>query len=111
VTASNACHSYIDTATIGNKVCDITVPNIISLSSTAGNNLFFVQYDGIEFFTCTILNRWGNEIYEYYDPAGTWDGKTQGGTLVEDGTYFYIIKAQFYGGEEVTKQGFVQVYH
>jgi len=111
VTASNACHSYSDTATIGNMVCDITVPNIISLSSTAGNNLFFVQYDGIEFFTCTILNRWGNIIYEYYDPAGTWDGKTQGGIPVEEGTYFYIIKAQFYGGEEVTKQGFVQVYH
>ena len=69
-------------------------------------------YYGFHFITSLdILNRWGNLIYEYYDPAGTWDGKTQGGTLVEEGTYFYIIKAQFYGGEEITKQGFVQVVH
>lgn len=109
VTGYNVCHSYSDTATIEVKVCDIEAPNIISLSSTVGNNIFFVQYEGIEEFTCTILNRWGNKIYEYYDPAGGWDGKIEGGTVVEEGTYFYIIKAQFYGGEEVTKQGFVQV--
>jgi hypothetical protein len=109
VTGYNVCHSHTDTATIQVKVCDIEAPNIISLSSTVGNNTFFVQYEGIEKFTCTIVNRWGNKIYEYYDPAGGWDGRTEGGTVVEEGTYFYIIKAQFYGGEEVTKQGFVQV--
>lgn len=109
VTGYNVCHSYSDTATIQVKKCDIEAPNVISLSSTVGNNIFFVQYEGIEKFTCTIVNRWGNKIYEYYDPAGGWDGKTEGGTVVEEGTYFYIIKAQFYGGEEITKQGFVQV--
>lgn len=109
VTASNICHTHIDTATIGVKVCDIEAPNVISLSSLVGNNAFFVQYEGVAEFNCVILNRWGNKIYEYSDPAGKWDGKTQGGTLVEEGTYFYIIKATFEGGEEVTKQGFVQV--
>jgi subtilisin-like proprotein convertase family protein len=109
VTASNICHTHIDTATIGVKVCEIEAPNVISLSSLAGNNAFFVQYEGVSEFNCVILNRWGNKIYEYSDPAGKWDGKTQGGTLVEEGTYFYIIKAIFEGGEEVTKQGFVQV--
>lgn len=111
VTASNVCHTISDTSTIGVKLCDIIAPNIISLSSTVGNNIFFVQYDGVEIFNCTILNRWGNTIYEYTDPAGGWDGRTQDGKIVEEGTYFYIIKAQFYGGEEVTKHGFVQVRH
>lgn len=109
VTASNICHTHVDTATIGVKVCDIEAPNVISLSSLVGNNAFFVQYEGVSEFNCVILNRWGNKIYEYSDPAGKWDGKTQGGTLVEEGTYFYIIKATFEGGEEVTKQGFVEV--
>lgn len=110
VTASNICHTHVDTATIGVKVCEIEAPNIISLSSLVGNNAFFVQYEGVAEFNCVILNRWGNKIYEYSDPAGKWDGKTQGGTLVEEGTYFYIIKATFEGSdEEVTKQGFVQV--
>ncbi|MBI3239215.1 MAG: gliding motility-associated C-terminal domain-containing protein, partial [Flavobacteriia bacterium] len=42
--------------------------------------------------------------------AGGWDGRTKGGDFVEDGTYFYIIKAKLESGEELTKQGFVQVY-
>lgn len=111
VTASNICHNYIDVSTIGVKVCEIVAPNVIVLSSLVGNNAFFVQYEGVETFECTILNRWGNKVYEFFDPAGNWDGRTMGGTTVEEGTYFYIIKAKFYGGEEVTKQGFVQVIH
>jgi subtilisin-like proprotein convertase family protein len=109
VTASNVCHTHSDTATVDVKVCEIEVPNIISLSSSVGNELFFVDYEGIATFNCVILNRWGNKIYEYTDPSGTWDGRTQNGTLVEEGTYFYMIKATFEGGEEVEKQGFVQV--
>ncbi|MEN9997332.1 MAG: hypothetical protein RI922_322 [Bacteroidota bacterium] len=109
VTGSNECYTIIDTATIGNKICSLIAPNIVSLSSTVGNNIFFVQYDGIAEFNCSILNRWGNVIYEYSDPAGGWDGKTSGGDLVDEGTYFYIIKATFEGGREVTEHGFVQL--
>ena len=109
VTGSNICHTHVDTSTIGIKVCDIEAPNIIVLSSLAGNGAFFVQYEGVAQFECSILNRWGNTIYNYSDPSGKWDGRTNGGDLVAEGTYFYIIKATFEGGEEVTKQGFVQV--
>ncbi|MEN9398973.1 MAG: hypothetical protein RL632_74, partial [Bacteroidota bacterium] len=109
VTASNICHTYTDTATIGVKICDIEVPNIIVLSSLAGNEAFYVTFDGVADFDCVILNRWGDKIYEYTDPLGKWDGKTSGGKLVEEGTYFYIIKATFEGGNDVIKQGFVQV--
>ncbi|MBI3239559.1 MAG: gliding motility-associated C-terminal domain-containing protein [Flavobacteriia bacterium] len=111
VTSSNECYTHTDTATIGNKVCDIAVPNIMVLSSTSGNNLFFIEYAGVKSFECTILNRWGNTIYEYNNPAGSWDGKTKSGDLVDEGTYFYMIKAELESGEELTKQGFVQVYH
>ena len=108
-TISNICYSYSDTATIGNKVCEITAPNIVLLSSQAGNNTFFVNYSGLESFNCVITNRWGNLIYEYSDPAGFWDGKTQGGTLVEEGVYFYKIEARFLGGEDVKLHGFVHL--
>jgi hypothetical protein len=112
VTGSNVCHSYSDTATIEVQICSIDAPNVISLSSTVGNNTWFVEYEGVETFNCTILNRWGNKIYEFIDPAGSWDGRTTGGDVVEEGTYFYIIKAKFFGSEEeITKQGFVQVKH
>jgi subtilisin-like proprotein convertase family protein len=109
VTGSNSCYDTTITAEVIVINCNLEVPNIISLSSTAGNDVFYVKYEGIEEFDCVIMNRWGNKIYEYQDPAGKWDGYTQKGTLVEEGTYFYLIKAKFYGGEEVVKHGFVQV--
>jgi hypothetical protein len=106
---ANECYTYADTATIGFKPCDIIAPNVIVLSSVTGNNTFFVQYSGIAEFECTILNRWGNTIYQYTDPAASWNGLTQNGDKVEEGTYFYVIKAVFDGGIPVEKHGFVEV--
>jgi subtilisin-like proprotein convertase family protein len=103
----NACYEVIDTATIGIKPCDISAPNIIVLSSTEGNEFFSINTTGIVDFNCVILNRWGNVIYEYNDPEGGWNGKTSNGNLVEEGTYFYRIKAIYEGGEDVIKHGFV----
>ncbi len=110
VTISNECYSKSDTTTITLKPCDIEVPNIINLSSTVGNNLFFIQYNGLAEFNCMIFNRWGNLIYEYDDPAGTWDGKTPDGKPVTEGTYFYKIVGRFDGlDEDFVKHGFVVV--
>jgi gliding motility-associated-like protein len=77
------------------------------MSSLAGNNIFYVNSEGIVSFDCVIINRWGNVIYEYNDPEGGWNGKTSNGNLVEEGTYFYRIKATYEGGEDVIKHGFV----
>jgi hypothetical protein len=108
-TVANACYSYSDTATIGFKPCDIFAPNIIVLSSNSGNHQFYVEYSGLSSFECTILNRWGNVIYSYTDPAAVWDGKTFDGEIVSEGTYFYMIKAVFEGGIPIEKHGFVEV--
>lgn len=107
LTASNVCYSYADTSNILVKSCDIEVPNILVLSSKSGNNKFFVSQNNIEKFQCVILNRWGEVIYEYTDPMGSWDGHSINGTLMHEGTYFYKIAATYLSGEEVIKQGFV----
>ena len=103
----NACYEKTDTATIAIKPCDITAPNIVVMSSLAGNNIFYVNSEGIVSFNCVILNRWGNVIYEFTDAAGGWDGKTADGNKLEEGTYFYRIKAVLEGGQELVKNGFV----
>jgi subtilisin-like proprotein convertase family protein len=103
----NACYEKTDTANIAIKPCDITTPNIVVMSSLAGNNIFYVNSEGIVNFNCVILNRWGNVIYEFTDAAGGWDGKTTDGNKVEEGTYFYRIKAVLEGGDELVKNGFV----
>jgi gliding motility-associated-like protein len=82
-------------------------PNIVSLSSTNGNQLFFVNTSGISSFHCVILNRWGNLINEINDVNGAWDGKDKNGDLVTEGTYFYLIDAIKEGGSAVKMYGFV----
>ncbi|MCF8268850.1 MAG: gliding motility-associated C-terminal domain-containing protein [Crocinitomicaceae bacterium] len=109
ITANNACHTSTDTSTVTIKPCDIEVPNIITLNSLVGNNLFTIDHEGVVEFECVILNRWGNVIYTFTDPTGSWDGKTEDGKLVEEGTYFYRIFATFDGGIEIKKHGFVYV--
>jgi len=106
-TAQNSCNSVSDTANIVYKPCDITAPNIVVLSSLTGNDAFYVDYQGIATFNCTILNRWGNVIFEYTNPAEKWFGTTADGTVVEEGTYFYRIDATLDGGIELQKHGFV----
>jgi hypothetical protein len=107
INANCPSHFYKDTASIAIKPCDITAPNIVVMSSLAGNNIFQINPEGIVNFNCVILNRWGNVIYEFTDAAGGWDGKTTDGNKVEEGTYFYRIKAVLEGGEELVKNGFV----
>jgi len=111
VTATNECNSHSSTMTIGGKVCYITAPNIIVLSSTSGNNKFFLSYDGVEEFHIAIVNRWGNLITEYDDPNAAWDGRNMNGEVVSEGTYFYNFTAKLQTGEEIQQQGFVQVFH
>lgn len=109
VTASNECTSETVSATIFEKICDVEAPNVISLSSTTGNNIWYVNSSGLKEFNCIILNRWGNVIYEYSDPNGGWDGKAPNGNNVAEGTYFYTLKAKTEIGEEIEKHGFIQV--
>jgi subtilisin-like proprotein convertase family protein len=106
-TAQNSCNTISDTANITYKPCDITAPNVVVLSSQTGNEAFFVNYEGISSFNCTILNRWGNVIFEYTNPAEKWYGKTSSGETVEEGTYFYRIDATLDGGIELQKHGFI----
>ncbi len=111
LTVSNQCNSWSDTATISYKICEIDVPNIINTSSTVGNEAWFIKYDGIESYHVVIVNRWGATVFESTDPSKSWNGKTEGGNVVEEGTYFYTLEAVMQNAEVITKQGFIQVYH
>ena len=71
-------------------------------------DFFEIKGTNIVNFECLIYNRWGKLVFSSTDIKLPWDGKINNG-LADEGTYFYIIKATFEGGEEVTKQGFVQV--
>ncbi|MBM3417552.1 MAG: T9SS type B sorting domain-containing protein [Bacteroidetes bacterium] len=110
-TAQNACNTISDTAQITYTPCDLVVPNVITVNGDGTNELFQVESSGLIEFNCVIVNRWGNLIYEFNDPLGSWDGKSNG-ELVTDGIYFYKIIGRFEGVEEnIIKHGLIHVIH
>jgi gliding motility-associated-like protein len=110
VSTTNMCGVSIDTATVNFYFCDIEVPNVFTPNNDGNNDYFqLLFFGGIKTFNCTILNRWGQVIREYDNPAFMWDGKDESGDDVLEGVYFYIAKAVSNGGNEILKHGNVTV--
>jgi gliding motility-associated-like protein len=106
VTASNMCGVSIDTATIEFYFCDLELPNVFTPNNDGNNDYFqLLFFGGLKTFNCTILNRWGQVIREYDNPAFMWDGKDEAQDDVLEGVYFYIVNAVTNGGNEIKKHG------
>jgi gliding motility-associated-like protein len=80
-------------------------PNFFTPRSTPGeNDEFRVAYRSIIKFKGTIVNRWGNVLFEWTDPSKGWDG-TFKGKAVSPGVYFYLIEAKGSDGIVYKKKG------
>ena len=84
------------------KVVTITIlesklefPNAFSPNGDGVNDTFKAKdgWKSIVKFKAIILNRWGQKLYEWNDPAGEWDGKYKG-KVVNDGVYFLYVNAK-----------------
>ncbi len=80
-------------------------PNFFTPRSTPGeNDEFRVAYRSIVKFKGTIINRWGNVLFEWTDPSQGWNG-TFKGKAVTPGVYFYLIEAKGSDGIVYKKKG------
>ena len=73
------------------------------------NDLFQLDHKFAIEIELTILNRWGNVMYETTGPNPVWDGKVKG-ARVEEGTYFYKYVARGSGGDEIEGHGFFHIF-
>ena len=87
----------------------INVPNVITANGDGSNDVFFIETQNILKMKITILNRWGNLIFEEDSANPIWNGKDKSGQLVVDGTYFYSYEAFGINDENFSGHGFVQV--
>ncbi len=77
----------------GNDSIEIEYANIFTPNYDGVNDCFKPEFDG-RFSDCyelKVFNRWGALLFE--SVAGQnhcWDGRTKGGLLVPEGTYYYI---------------------
>ncbi len=84
-------------ARIGSCVClqDIKT-QVVPMFFQGGENMYMYTA-GASRYSVEVINRWGRTVYRGSgDITGpkthVWDGKTNGGTLVSPGQYFYLMK-------------------
>ena len=74
-------------------------PNIFTPDGDEYNENWRVYIDGIDIydFHLWIFNRWGEIVWESYDPIGVWNGHYGNGGLVDDGVYIWRIECNQIG--------------
>lgn len=106
--------NYDPTATVDDGSCvfpipEITVPNVFTPNDDGSNDVFFLDVKYHTNIELTILNRWGNLVFEGSGINPVWNGKTSNGNLVAEGVYFYKYTVTAVDGEIIEGHGFVQL--
>ncbi|MFK8044782.1 MAG: PKD domain-containing protein [Crocinitomicaceae bacterium] len=88
-----------------NVSSDVVVfaPNSINASTIQNNSGWRVYLSGIDqySFHLTLFNRWGEIVWESFNPDAIWDGTYHSGELVPTGTYVYFIQARDYSTDKM----------
>lgn len=87
----------IDTAATVIKVDLVsffTVPNVFTPNGDGKNDIFTFNAINMGDISFTVFDRWGIKVFESTVSGNIkWDGKNKAGSTINDGTYFYVIKA------------------
>lgn len=109
ITIQNVCGSFTDSTRITvidcSTDCEIQIPNVFTPNDDQSNDHWFIQSNCIDRLDCTIINRWGNIVYQYSDKNEIWDGNDNFGTPMTEGVYFYSIHVKLYSGIEKVFHG------
>ncbi len=90
VTDENNCNGS-DTIVFLNKCPSyLYIPNAFSPNGDSLNESFEIYITNITDFHLLIYNRWGEKIFESFDPSFHWDGKYKG-IPCETGTYYFSL--------------------
>jgi gliding motility-associated-like protein len=110
--------NYNPLATVDDGTCIVPepiviAPNVFSPNADNNNELFFLNTKNVTTLQLTILNRWGNVVFEkssvnLVNDNPAWDGKIDG-AMATEGIYFYTYLATGLNGQEVTGHGFLHL--
>lgn len=75
----------------------VVISNVFTPNVDGKNDLFIVSGDGVKTVGMKIYNRWGQIVFETSQKNQGWDGRTNSGKKVPEGTYFYIIDVETTG--------------
>lgn len=73
-------------------VPDLFIPNVFSPNGDGVNDVFRVEYSGVQPYRARIYSRWGDLVFESRNKQEPWEGKDADGMDVPEGVYFYNIR-------------------
>lgn len=106
--SDGTCETAGETYTIGIGSSELRIPNAFTPNEDGVNDVWKVGYRSLLNFSCSIFDRYGNEITHFTDPSKGWDGKYKG-KYVKPGVYFYVIEAQGADGKKYKKGGDINI--
>ena len=92
---------------VSGQPAGMNVPNVFTPNGDDSNDFFKLLDSNLVELTCTIYNRWGEQVSTMKGINSFWDGKYSGvgGSNVPEGVYVYIIKAASLCGEAYEQKG------
>jgi gliding motility-associated-like protein len=100
---TNEFNCVDSTSDVVHIISDVLIyaPNTFTPDGDQKNNTWRVYVDGIDVneFHLLLYNRWGELVWESYNPEGIWDGSYDG-TQVQDGTYVWRIITKDYNTDK-----------
>ncbi|MBI3511662.1 MAG: gliding motility-associated C-terminal domain-containing protein [Bacteroidetes bacterium] len=93
----------------------ILLPNVFTPNADGTNDNFSATVTGVSDMKIEVFDRWGARVRESEvhglssspQDVALWDGKSKGGSVAADGTYYYIVTATGYDTKLYTYSGFV----
>ena len=94
-----------------NVVQGTTIPNVFTPNNDGVNDVFWIRNSNVQSYDLQIYNRWGTLVYKSSAPQIKWDGNTISGQPAVAGTYFWVVSAKYYDGNEYNgpKNGYVEL--
>jgi len=111
IVTNNGCSSSASaTVVVAFPALTFNVPNVFTPNEDGSNDFFHFNLENAANFELSILNRWGNLMFET-DDVNTmgWDGRANSGNPASEGTYFHKYTITDLEGNEITGHGFLHL--
>jgi len=109
VTDVNGCVDNTSSVIIVEGTSTLIIPNIFTPNGDGSNDVFNLSGTNITEIKGTIMNRWGQVVFNINTVEGGWDGRTMAGIECSEGVYYYLIHALGADGVEYNYQGPIEL--
>lgn len=111
-TDSKTCGIRTDSVFVTLKACDceMLIPNSFTPNEDNRNDYFFpVLQCEYSYYSFTVFDKWGNQIFTTNNPNGKWDGRFKGNLCEEDIYVYKIESTEKESGKKVNRSGRVSL--